>query len=147
MAGVVTPYKQINHHDPDNGVWGDCYRTAVGCLLDLPPSTLPHVLDRGEWAPEVMREWLSERGLYLVEFPLEMASVSDVLELVNSWNPECPHWLLSGSSGNDVNHVVVCKGAEIVHDPSLNDSGILGPIAGPMYAGAVYIVSFLCVSQ
>ena len=137
----MTPYKQLNCHDPDNGVWGDCYRTAVGCLLDLPPSALPHVLDRGEWTPDVMRGYLRERGLYLVEVPYEAESVGGVLEMVNSWNPECPHWLLSGASSTGVDHVVVCKGAEIVHDPSLNDSGILGPMAG-----GVYIVGFLCTS-
>ena len=38
----MTPYKQLNHHDPDNGIIGDCYRTAIACLLDLPPDALPN---------------------------------------------------------------------------------------------------------
>ena len=35
-------YKQLNEHNPDEGVYGDCYRTAIGCLLNIPPEFVPH---------------------------------------------------------------------------------------------------------
>ena len=37
-------YKQLHKHDPDNGVWGDCHRTAIGCLLDIEPELIPNFL-------------------------------------------------------------------------------------------------------
>ena len=36
----MTPQNQLHKHDPANGVYGDCGRTAIACLLDLHPS--PH---------------------------------------------------------------------------------------------------------
>jgi len=35
-------YKQKYLHDPGNGVIGDCYRTAIGCILEIDPMELPH---------------------------------------------------------------------------------------------------------
>ncbi len=37
------------------------------------------------------------------------------------------YWLLTGKSRNNVPHVVVCQGGEIVCDPSLDNSGIVSP--------------------
>lgn len=35
-------HKQLNKRDPENGVFGDCYRTAVACILDKHPSEVIH---------------------------------------------------------------------------------------------------------
>ena len=41
----MTPQTQLNKHDPANGVYGDCGRTVIACLLDLHPSEVPHFWD------------------------------------------------------------------------------------------------------
>lgn len=41
----MTPYKQLYGHNPDQGIFGDCFRTALGCLLNLPPEKVPHFYD------------------------------------------------------------------------------------------------------
>ena len=62
----MTPHKQLIKHDPENGQWGDCGRTAIACLLDLHPSDVPHFWEGPERAdrdPETeCRKWLAERG-------------------------------------------------------------------------------------
>jgi hypothetical protein len=38
----MTPHKQRFRHDPANGIYGDCWRTAIACLLDIQPEEIPH---------------------------------------------------------------------------------------------------------
>ena len=62
----MTPHKQLLLHDPDNGVYGDCYRTALGCLLDMPPEQVPHFLEN-LGADSTGTEWQAARDLWLAE--------------------------------------------------------------------------------
>jgi hypothetical protein len=109
----VTPHKQLHRHDPENDVWGDCFRTAVACLLDEVPSLVPHVCHGGMTGVEStqrMNDWLvAEHRLTLVEFPF-MGELQDVMGTMENFN-----------------HVVICRSRRIIHDPSLDDSGIVGP--------------------
>ena len=72
-------HKQLYRHDPENGVWGDCYRTAWACLLDLEPEDVPHFCegftDDGA-ATAKLDAWLRERGLcrYVVFRPNDYAT-------------------------------------------------------------------------
>ena len=59
-------------------------------------------------------------------FPAD-AELAGVLQHMAVLNPGI-HYLLSGSRRNGTNHVVVACGGEIVHDPALDDSGIVGPM-------------------
>jgi hypothetical protein len=55
-------------------------------------------------------------------------SLEQVLEYVGSVSVSGGmHWCLMGTSRTGCNHVVICKGGEIVHDPSITQSGIIGP--------------------
>ena len=51
----MTPHKQLNRHRPEEGVFGDCYRTAIACLLDLRPQDVPHVADTSTMAEQDRR--------------------------------------------------------------------------------------------
>ena len=125
-------HKQLYRHDPDNGVWGDCFRTAIACLLDLQPEEVPHVCDGGEGddsdgtAMAAMRDWLAPRGLGLFSLVYEGGKVRHVLRTVGRMNPGLPY-LLMGTSRTGVNHNVICQDDQIIWDPSLSDSGIIGP--------------------
>jgi hypothetical protein len=125
----VTPHKQLHRHDPENDVWGDCFRTAVACLLDEVPSLVPHVCHGGMTGVEStqrMNDWLvAEHRLTLVEFPF-MGELQDVMGTMENFNPGLTY-LLTGRSRNGVSHVVICRSRRIIHDPSLDDSGIVGP--------------------
>lgn len=125
----MTPHKQLNLHKPDEGIIGDCYRTCIACLLDLHPSEVPHFYKSID---EDLCEGNKRARLFLQQRKLELfdmavaGSLEDVLASAGSMNPDC-YWMLTGESRTGCNHIVICKGGEIVHDPSLTDSGIIGP--------------------
>lgn len=132
----MTPHKQLFRHRPDQGSWGDCYRTAVGCLLDLAPDQVPHVYDGGVDGPTgqaTMDRFLAERGLRVVNLIYSgNVPLAEVLATVDGVNPGLS-FLLTGQSRNGVDHVVVCRDGQIAWDPSLDDSGIIGPAADGLW--------------
>lgn len=126
----MTPQKQANRHDPANGVWGDCYRTAIACVLDLPRDQVPHVYDGGaEFADGRMREWLRGRGYALIGLSVE-GSVS-LESLLTEWADvfvgQGVHFLITGQSPRGTNHVVVARRGEIAWDPAEQGGGLVGP--------------------
>lgn len=127
----IIKHTQLFRHDPENGVYGDCWRATVASLLRLPIEEVPHVCDGPDdgKAGERMREFLDSQDCALIQVPF---SGDMALEHVLSFVGSAPvsgglHWCLMGTSRTGCNHVVICRGAEIVHDPSITQSGIVGP--------------------
>lgn len=123
----MTPHKQLFRHRPEDGVFGDCQRTAIACLLDIDPAEVPHhhrTMEDGEQR-RLMDEWLKDRGLALM-FLAFAAEPARMLEVMKVSNPGV-FYLMSGTSRTGCNHVVICRDDQIVHDPSIDDSGIIGP--------------------
>ncbi|HYC63550.1 MAG TPA: hypothetical protein VEC14_02375 [Reyranellaceae bacterium] len=121
--------KQRIEHDPDNGRWGDCHRAAVASVLQLPYEAVPHFMDHGVSAAEagrIEREWLHSIGLTMICLPFN-ADLSHLLSGLGACAPDV-HYILGGTSRNGTGHSVVCRGGEIVHDPSPVESGIVGPM-------------------
>ena len=137
--------KQKYRHDPDNGVFGDCYRTCVAMLLDLDRDDVPHFskdadLDQdGIDATQRLREWLKPRGLstFIVLYPDEH-DLEEILQATASMNPGLPMMLVGESKRYaGIGHVVIIQDGKILADPS--DSGIKGPING------YYWVEIVCI--
>lgn len=114
-------------HDPDAGVYGDCARTALACLLDLEPEEVPHKHERLPSGGQVamFREWLEGRGLTLAFFAFS-CSVEEVLGLMAVCNPGVP-FIMSGRSPRGFNHCVIAAGNTFVHDPSPDGGFLVGP--------------------
>lgn len=133
----MTPHKQLFRHDPDNEIYGDCHRTAIACILDLRPEDVPHVFSGDKLASSSMAEmdaFLSDRfELRQAIFPypgtLQMSDILESMEMLN----EGLHFILGGTSRNGTGHSVVCSGGVIAHDPSLDDSGIVGPMSDGLW--------------
>lgn len=138
----MTPHKQLFRHEPDKGVWGDCFRTTIACLLDLAPEDVPHFCDNGvqqDVATSEARVWMAAMGLAFVDVPFGgQDDVGAVLSFMGSANPGL-HYILTGQSRTGCAHAVVCKDGKIVHDPSLTESGIVGPCE----VDRVFWVSFI----
>ena len=137
----MTPLKQLYRHDPANGTIGDCCRTTLACLLDMRPEDIPHFSQTA--TNEVDETWESRRngwlltnGFYVVSL-YHTGSLDETLATFGGDNEDL-YWMLSGISKNGVGHTVICWGDQIVHDPALDESGIVRP-----FDDGAYIIEFL----
>lgn len=136
----MTPHKQMFRHEPASGIFGDCWRTAIACILDLHPTEVPHISDRELPSAEFNRrtnEYLATQGMIKIEWahPCGEAHEESLRILFNNMliiNPGI-YYILSGRSRTGCNHAVVALGDKIVHDPSLDDAGIVGPCDDGFY--------------
>ena len=126
----MIPITQLNRHDPDNGIWGDCWSTCIASILEVPREDVPHFYDKGRSGVagrNLARKWLKERGLtilstvYMGELDLD-----DILYAQSKNNPDT-YFILSGTSRNGTCHAVVALNDAIVWDPAIDKSGIVGP--------------------
>ena len=127
----MIPYQQLYDHNPTAGVYGDCYRTALGCLLHIPPEEVPHFCDFSvysdeEWAGHRDR-WLAERGLGRVIINYVGSEVEEILHYFEEINPGC-YYLLAGNTADAVPHVVICQGGQVIHNPNRYDVPIVAPL-------------------
>lgn len=125
----MRPVKQRNRHDPANGVYGDCHRACVASILELPYEEVPHFSDGpddGRFA-ERERDFFARWGLVPITVAYNGHATLDQIML--TLKVQCPgvYALLGGSSRNGTNHSVVVLDGEITHDPSIDQSGIVGP--------------------
>ena len=126
----MTPQKQKFLHNPPEK-YGDCHRTCIACLLDIPRDEVPNWAEKywddvDAWnAAE--EKFLAEKGLSKVTVAFYGDSgVEAVLSHMGTLNPG-RYYMLTAESRTGTNHAVICCGDKIVWDPSINDSGIVGP--------------------
>lgn len=120
-AEVVTPeegitrLRQLHRHRPDEGSIGDCYRTAIACLLGLTdPAEVPHFVAEDGGLPwehiRLARAWLRGRDLDLLFVELEEAKQLGV-----------PHIVTVHSRSGPWKHVVIAQNGRVVHCPMGHD--------------------------
>jgi hypothetical protein len=138
----MKPQKQLHRHRPPT-TWGDCFRTAIAIVLDMDAGDVPHFMDAGIAGEEAWGKaeaWLNARSLSSITIVFDgkdpLQQVLDSLAATNQRGK--PLFLLGGQSRNGVNHFVVGCNGDIVCDPSLDDSGIVGPCDDGYY----YVVFF-----
>lgn len=109
------------HRPPES--YGDCLRACIATVMDVAnPDQVPHFHHDGPSGPVAMqrvRDWLHPQGYSFTGFAMPGdVAVSDVLAWMGEQNPETT-WLLMGSTGADGgDHVNVCQGGRVVHDPA-----------------------------
>jgi hypothetical protein len=120
-------HKQEFRHDPENGVYGDCFRTSIACMLDLKREQVPHFLGDGDVTQGIERaqRFLKFFNLALIQLPMQ-GTLEEVLTCGDIYAAGV-HYFIVGESRTGCNHIVICKDDEIVHDTSLDDAGIIGP--------------------
>jgi hypothetical protein len=129
-------------HDPPNS-YGDCLRACVASILEIePPEQVPHIFEDGEGDEAAkfarLTAYLETIGLapFWTLFPGD-APLQSVLDTMAHNNPGCHYILYAATEEN--NHVVVCKGSEIVHDPAWSKRKICKPNSG----GAWGVLTFV----
>jgi hypothetical protein len=125
--------KQRFRHRPEEGTYGDCHRTCIAALLGMDRDEVPHwgvhFADGDRFEAEA-RAFLASKGLRDIRIPIYAEEEpQQALNWMSRNNPGT-YYLLTGKSRNGTNHVVICRNAEIVWDPALDDSGIVGSCEG-----------------
>lgn len=128
----MTPAMCRIKHDPPKS-YGDCLRACIATIMDFDTDFVPHFADMAATGDEMRasaRRWLNTRGFTVTAFALDGGEgVDGVLQWMADNNPDTT-WMLFGStaqadapsSGGD--HVVVCQGGKVVHDPAWYPSSI-----------------------
>lgn len=147
----MTPQKQKYKHNPEIGQYGDCDRTTIACILDMPRDDVPNWAEQFwptndlEGWNNAKNQWLKSRGFGVVTICCNGCGLNDLLNSIGYLNKDA-YWLLTGLSKNKTNHVVVCHGNKIVWDPAIDDSGIIGPTLDSNYY-VDFIVPSICVEK
>lgn len=136
-AGPVRFQKQAFRHKPDEGLYGDCDRTVIACLLGMDRDDVPHWNngpdEHWETVGRKMRtDFLLSRGLVAICYPYAPEHIDETREAMEEHFPRL-HYLFAGLSRTGVNHAVIGRGRDIVWDPSLTDAGIIGPCKDGLY--------------
>ena len=124
----MTPFYQTVPHDPPRS-FGDCHRTAIACILDLPPDRIPHIAGK-----ESNAQWLVKMNEALTPHGYQIASIAftgsiplhEMMGYMEELNPTV-HYILCGRTKDDVPHVVVCRGGNIMHDTCAGKPGVHKP--------------------
>lgn len=106
-------------HNPEEGHYGDCWRTCIACLLDLKPDEVPHFALQGKNYFESTQSWLHERGMALYEYAYRDDFLMQGIK-------GCFH-ILSGPSPRDpvnVRHSVIGLDGQVVWDPHPTQAGL-----------------------
>lgn len=127
---MIAKHKQLVKHNPSEGLFGDCYRTSVACILNKDPSEVPHVFEEigvnPDDAAEQMLEYLRSEGYESIELcygpDYDLEDVLNISKLNNSTLP----FILTACVGK-TNHCVIVQGGEIIHDVSHTPCPIIGP--------------------
>ncbi len=145
----MTPQMQLNGHDPDNGIWGDCHRTCIAMILDMQAIDVPHFYDglppdtdgsegAGKDAREAIYAWLAPMGLTEFSFnvPGEL-SPEDAVFYAKHWGNGAPV-IIGGKSSLGGGHSCVAYDGQL-HDPSGN--GLVGPCSDGFWWFSVLAVA------
>ena len=139
--------KQLFRHKPEEGIYGDCHRTAIACLMDLEPDEVPHFGEDFMDADKFNRrvdEYLASQFLAQISVIYD-CELDVILKHMAGFNPNA-YYLLSGTSRTGVNHTVCCLGGEIIWDPALDNSGIIGPCDDGLFWLTFIVPSFMVKS-
>lgn len=126
----MTPQWQTPH-DPDNGIWGNCFACCIATILDKPISEVPHFADKENpnWLQDT-KDYLAQFGLNYFELTFQDREHEKHLDF---------HYILSGPSPrfDGIYHCVVAKAGVIVHDPASPFPDENSVKAGQWYYGLI----------
>lgn len=147
-ARMISRYRQLHRHAPEEGLIGDCWRTCIACILGLKPQAVPHFVeqafDQGRKEGrhiELANAWLKSRDLMLWAIALRADSPKEALQ----FPPNVPYILGGrGSKDTGIDHCVVGFGAfETLWDPSPWSTEPLQPLIDEASGVPYYWVELL----
>ena len=132
--------KQKYRHDLAIGHVGDCFRTSIACVLNVDRDSVPHFFE-AVWnndrsalmAHEHLNRWLTEEGhgLHFIEFPVDSPSLAYFKDYLENYFKDL--YVLVGCNSKNGGHSVVMRGNHYMWDPSIDNSGCVGPMDDGYY--------------
>ena len=99
---------------------GDCLRACIASILELRPDEVPNFTEIKGPQARVVTQWLSTRGLALLEVPVASMDFYFVFEYAKIWH------IISGRGPRGLRHATVGLSGKIVHDPHPSRAGLIG---------------------
>ena len=105
----MKPVDQTKLHNPP--INGNCMNAAFASILEIALDDIPNFEDMQdtEWYPKLLR-WLNSIGFHLIRWDQEIYLPS--------------FFIANGPSPRGVEHSVVYKGTDMVHDPHPSKAGL-----------------------
>lgn len=133
--------KQLFLHLPEQGQIGDCFRTCVACVLDRPQVEVPHGfgkfwIDKDTTVTPLvhaqLNEWLLAQGYQcrFIEIPLETTREQLGTYLTHYYKDM---HVVVGCNSRNGGHSVVMRNDDYMYDPSIDESGCIGPMDDGYY--------------
>lgn len=137
---------QLYRHDPSNDIFGDCYRSTIGCLLGIEPHKVPHfyqldVEGRGKSTFVAVREWLAELG-YTVATVSYTSFGPELSAHMARENPGVVHMFSGKSPRGNWSHVVIMCDGKIIWDCA-KPCDTWGTLDGPCPDTGMYEIEYL----
>ena len=127
-------YTQFCLHRPEQGEYGDCWKTCIACILHCDPYEIPHYYKEFWGQAEVISDlvhaatnrWLSATTeLQYVETPIECTREQLGTYLKHYYKDM---YVIIGCNSRNGGHSVVMRNDDYMWDPSIDKSGCVGPM-------------------
>lgn len=124
--------KQLVLHDPENGVWGDCFRACIASLLGKRTEEVPHFFHDGcdgFEGTKRLNQFLRPMGSCFIEFGsfdtdwFEKVAINTLHHTIIGDSPRFP----------GTQHCVVGRNGQVCWDPHPNP----GPLSGELTFGFI----------
>lgn len=129
---------QKYRHDVTTNVVGDCYRTALACILDKDIEEVPHVsqvdYNNAKAFKEHFNTYLATLKLKEIDIPYngDTTTLETVLQQMSFLNPNTLY-MISGRSSVE-NHVVIAYHDKIICDTATGEEHtLIGPTLQGLY--------------
>jgi len=111
-------HQTIFGNGTDGQTRGNCFSTAIACILDLPVEEVPHFCLSDDWRG-ITNVWLKDYGLFYLDVgvPADMRA-EHIFEFAG-------YHVISGQGPRGYRHSVVGRAGKIVHDPHPSGDGLL----------------------
>jgi len=145
LTTPLSRQKQAYRHDPKSGIQGDCYRTAIACVLGVERDSVPHSHEEmtGPENEAFIDAWLRPRGFRRIYLPVLGDEFKEVANAMYPRGGGLPV-IITGQGPRNVNHVVVVYGVDDFWCPTLGavdaEVALIGPALPDGYFWAEWIV-------
>lgn len=132
-------------HAPQRNTQGDCYRTAIACVLGVDRDSVPHSHDEqtGEENYAFMDNWLRPQGLTRILMPVVGDNFKEIANALYPRGGGLP-LIVTGCGPRNVNHVIVVHGVDDFWCPTLGavtaEVALIGPALPDSYFWAEWVV-------